>query len=32
MALDTLALLMLASFTLGLLVGVIINRPTYLGR
>jgi hypothetical protein len=32
MELDTLALLMLMSFTLGLLVGVIINRPTYLGR
>lgn len=32
MELDTLALLCLACFTLGLLVGVIINRPTYLGR
>lgn len=32
MEFDTLALLCLACFTLGLLVGVIINRPTYLGR
>lgn len=32
MSFETLALLMLASFTLGLLVGVVINRPTYLGR